>query len=291
MKKIKKSELPIGIFDSGLGGLTVVKEIINLLPNEDIIYLGDTARVPYGSKSKETIIKYSIQNTKFLLKHNIKLLVVACNTSSSYAVEKLKKDFKKLHIIEVVTPGAKTALKTTKNYKIGVIGTKATIKSRSYEKIIKKLCKKAKVYMQATPLFVPLIEEGWVDEVYKNKKYTQKQRINNKNIIKQVAIEYLKSLKKQNIDVLVLGCTHYPAIKMILQDIVGNKVKIVDSAVETSKEVKEVLIKNNLLNSKKTGKIKFYVTDDPQSFKIIGSMLLNKKIQNVKKIEVSILEK
>ncbi len=290
MGKISSSELPIGIFDSGLGGLTVVKEIINLLPNEDIIYLGDTARVPYGNKSKDIIIKYSIQNTKFLLKHNIKLLVVACNTSSSYAVLKLKKIFKELPIVEVVTPGAKTALKTTKNYKIGVIGTKATIRSRSYEKIIKKFCKKAKVYMQATPLFVPLIEEGWVDEVYKNKNYTQQQRINHKNIIKQLAIEYLKPLKNQNIDVLVLGCTHYPAIKMILKDIVANKVEIVDSAIETAKEVKEMLVKNNLLSNKKTAKIKFYVTDDPHNFKIIGSMLLNKKIRNIRKIEVSMLE-
>lgn len=290
MEKNKKSKLPIGVFDSGLGGLTVVKEIIKILPNEDIIYLGDTARVPYGSKSKDTIVKYSIQNTKFLLKHNIKLLVIACNTSSSYAIYKLKKFFKNLPIVEVITPGAKTAVGTTKNYKIGIIGTKATIKSKSYIKAIKKLSNKIRVYTQATPLFVPLIEEGWIDEVYKNKKYTKEQRINHKNIIKQVATEYLKVFKKQNIDVLVLGCTHYPVIKMILQDIIGEKVKIVDSAIETAKEVKKILKKYNLLNNKKTGKVKFYVTDDPQNFKLIGSLLLNKKIYDVKKVEISQLE-
>jgi glutamate racemase len=287
----KKSLQPIGIFDSGIGGLTVVKEIINILPNEDIVYLGDTARVPYGNKSKDTIIKYSIQNTKFLLKHKIKLLVVACNTSSSYSLSILKKKFKNLPIIGVVIPGAKAACEKTKSGKVGVIGTKATIKSNSYIKAIKKFSKNVDVYAKATPLFVPLIEEGWIDEIYENSKYTYKQRINHRNIIKRVAVEYLKPLKKKNIDVLVLGCTHYPAIKGILKDIMGKKVEIVDSAVETAKSVKEILVRNNLINPKnKRGKLKFFVTDDPQSFKLIGSLLLNKKIKNVYKIELSKLE-
>jgi glutamate racemase len=287
----KKSLQPIGIFDSGIGGLTVVKEIINILPNEDIVYLGDTARVPYGNKSKDTIIKYSIQNTKFLLKHKIKLLVVACNTSSSYSLSILKKKFKNLPIIGVVIPGAKAACEKTKSGKVGVIGTKATIKSNSYIKAIKKFSKNVDVYAKATPLFVPLIEEGWIDEIYENSKYTYKQRINHRNIIKRVAVEYLKPLKKKNIDVLVLGCTHYPAIKGILKDIMGKKVEIVDSAVETAKSVKEILVRNNLVNPKnKRGKLKFLVTDDPQSFKLIGSLLLNKKIKNVYKIELSKLE-
>jgi glutamate racemase len=184
----KKSLQPIGIFDSGIGGLTVVKEIINILPNEDIVYLGDTARVPYGNKSKDTIIKYSIQNTKFLLKHKIKLLVVACNTSSSYSLSILKKKFKNLPIIGVVIPGAKAACGKTRSGKVGVIGTKATIKSNSYIKAIKKFSKNVDVYAKATPLFVPLIEEGWIDEIYENSKYTYKQRINHRNIIKRVAV-------------------------------------------------------------------------------------------------------
>lgn len=286
MKKII-NERPIGIFDSGLGGLTVVKEIIKILPNENIVYLGDTARVPYGNKSKQTIINYSIQNTKFLLKHNIKLLVVACNTSSSYAIPILKKIYKNLLIVDVILPGAKAAVLATKNFKIGVIGTKATIKSNMYPKFIKRFAKKVEVFCQATPLFVPLIEEGWVDEAYKNDNYTTSQILNHKSIIKKVAQEYLADFKKNNIDVLVLGCTHYPAIKNILKEIMGEKVVIVDSATETAKVVRKLLEKNNLLNhSSYKGEIKFFVTDDPNNFKVIGSLLLSKKIKKVKKIDL-----
>jgi glutamate racemase len=280
------NDKPIGIFDSGVGGLTVTKAIIDLLPNENIVYFGDTARVPYGNKSKETIIKYSIQNTKFLLQFKIKLLVVACNTSSSYAIPTLKKMFKNLKIIEVVTPGARAAVEYTKNYKIGIIGTKATIKSMSYVKAIKKICKKAKVYCQPTPLFVPLIEEGWVDKIrsINNDFY---QTVNHENILRQLSVEYLAPLKKYGIDVLVLGCTHYPAIKNIIQDIIGEEVTIVDSSVETAKEVKRVIEQNGLKKISTTKpEYQFFVSDDPVSFKKIGSLLLEREIKYVKKVRV-----
>ncbi len=288
LKDIMKiiNDRPIGIFDSGIGGLTVVKAIIDLLPNEDIVYFGDTARVPYGNKSKETIIKYSIQNTKFLLQHKIKLLVVACNTSSSYAIPTLKKIFKNLKIVEVVTPGAKAAVEYTKNYKIGVIGTKATIKSKSYIKAIKKICNKAKVFCQPTPLFVPLIEEGWIDKLQLiNSDYYQ--TINHENILRQLSAEYLAPLKNFDIDVLVLGCTHYPAIKNIIQDIIGKNVTVVDSSLETAKEVKKILEENKLCKfSNNKPKYKFFVSDDPESFKKIGSLLLGQKIKYVKKVKI-----
>jgi glutamate racemase len=280
------NDKPIGIFDSGVGGLTVTKAIIDLLPNENIVYFGDTARVPYGNKSKETIIKYSIQNTKFLLQFKIKLLVVACNTSSSYAIPTLKKMFKNLKIIEVVTPGARAAVEYTKNYKIGIIGTKATIKSMSYVKAIKKICKKAKVYCQPTPLFVPLIEEGWVDKIrsVNNDFY---QTVNHENIFRQLSVEYLAPLKKYGIDVLVLGCTHYPAIKNIIQDIIGEEVTIVDSSVETAKEVKRVIEENGLKRISTTKpEYQFFVSDDPGSFKKIGSLLLEREMKYVKKVRV-----
>jgi glutamate racemase len=280
------NDKPIGIFDSGVGGLTVTKAIIDLLPNENIVYFGDTARVPYGNKSKETIIKYSIQNTKFLLQFKIKLLVVACNTSSSYAIPTLKKMFKNLKIIEVVTPGARAAVEYTKNYKIGIIGTKATIKSMSYVKAIKKICKKAKVYCQPTPLFVPLIEEGWVDKIrsVNNDFY---QTVNHENILRQLSVEYLAPLKKYGVDVLVLGCTHYPAIKNIIQDIIGEEVTIVDSSVETAKEVRRVIEQNGLKRiSTAKPEYQFFVSDDPGSFKKIGSLLLEREIKYVKKVRV-----
>lgn len=283
-----KNDQPIGIFDSGVGGITVLREIHRLLPNENIIYLGDTARVPYGNKSRETIIRYSIENTKFLLKHNIKLLVIACNTSSSYAVNVLKKMFKNLRIIGVVVPGAKAAVEKTKNKRVGVIGTKATIRSNAYTRAIKKLNSNIKVVSQATPLFVPLIEEGWIDKAYSiDEKCSYYQRISHENILRQLAAEYLTPMKEKNIDVLVLGCTHYPAIKSIIQDVMGQEVTIIDSSQEVAKAVKDILQKENLLNlDNKKPYLKFYVTDDPQSFKVVGSLLLGGKITDVKKISL-----
>ncbi len=296
--KNKINKNPIGIFDSGIGGVNVVKEIHRILPYENIVYLGDTARVPYGTKSKETIIRYSIENTNFLLKFKIKLLVVACNTSSSYALPVLKKMLNTIPVVGVILPGAIKAIQETKNNRIGVIGTPATIKSGIYKKTIISLSKKKKsVISVACPLFVPLIEEGWIDRLYQEKGYHIQHKkldyyriINHENILRYVATEYLSVLKQKNVDVLVLGCTHYPAIKTILKEVMGPQVTLVDSAEETAKFVYETLKRYNMLNiphnKNVLGKLKFYVTDDPQKFKLISSWLIGKKINFVKKVVV-----
>lgn len=260
---------PIGVFDSGVGGLTVVKELMHLLPNEKIIYFGDTARVPYGIKSKETIIKFSLENILFLLKQDVKTIVIACNTSSSMALPLLKRHFK-IPIIGVISPGAKEAIYATRNNRIGVIATKATINSRAYEREIKKLDPNIKIFNQACPLLVPLAEEGW-----SNTKETY-----------DIASFYLKPLKKAKIDTLILGCTHYPLLKDVFKRILGNRVKLIDSALQVAYETKEILANEGLLNNKK-GKNRniFYVTDQLQQFKKVAKNFLGKDIQNLRRVK------
>ncbi len=266
----KTKNLPIGIFDSGIGGLTVAKSIFNLLPNEKVIYLGDTARLPYGTKSKETVILYSIECLKFLIKKKVKLIVVACNTASSVAVPFLKK-ITKIPILGVITPGAKAAVEKTKNNKIGVIGTVRTIKSKSYLKEIRKFNNKLKIFSQPCSLFVQLAEDGWIDN----------------KIAYLTAETYLTILKKEKIDTLILGCTHYPVLKKTIGKVMGKKVTLIDSGEETAKEVKSVLERNNLLtNRKRKGIHKFYVTDFPSNFKAISERFLGKKIAKVEKIKL-----
>ena len=252
----------IGIFDSGLGGLTVVKEVIKLLPNEKIIYFGDTARVPYGTKSKETIIKFSQENSEILLKKKVKIIVVACNSSSSYAIETLRKKFS-IPIVGVIHPGVKEAIANTKNNRVGVIATQATKSSGSYEKILHQYNQAIKVFSQACPLFVPLVEEGWF----------------NKKITLDIAQEYLKGLKKKNIDTLILGCTHYPLLKKIIKEVVGKNIKLVDSAKAISREIKQVLKEKEILRIVK-GKPKheFFVSDRPQEFEKISKKILKNSI-------------
>ncbi|MCX8010152.1 MAG: glutamate racemase, partial [Ignavibacteria bacterium] len=201
---------PIGIFDSGIGGLTVVKEIINLLPNENLIYFGDTARVPYGNKSNETIKHYSIQNTKFLLHHNVKMIVVACNSASSIALDVVS-NYTDIPVIGVIKPGALSAVANTKNKRIVVIGTHATISNKAYEKEITNLNGNVQVMGKACPLFVPIVEEGW----------------QNNEIAFLTAKEYLAPLKKFYFDTLILGCTHYPLLKKVIQRVVGEEVTLI----------------------------------------------------------------
>ena len=261
---------PIGIFDSGIGGLTVVKSVKSFLPNEKIIYFGDTARVPYGSKSNSTVIKYSIQNTKFLLKRNVKIIVVACNTASSVALNELRNNFN-LPIIGMIEPGAKAALAETKNGKIGVIGTEATINNKAYSKELKFLDSKVKVIEKACPLFVPLAEEGMI-----NHKATF-----------LIAKEYLSIMKESKIDTLILGCTHYPLLKEIIQKVVGKKVKLIDSGSAASTEVEAYLKGRGLRNlSNQMCKDEFYVSDIPQKFKQIAEHFLGREITHIKKIEI-----
>ncbi len=262
--------MPIGVFDSGIGGLTVARSLFEQLPSENIIYLGDTARVPYGTKSRETIILYSIECLKFLLEKKVKLVVVACNTSSAFALSFLQK-ITKIPVIGVIIPGAESSVKVSKNNKIGVIGTPATIRSEAYKNEILKKNKKAKVFSRSCTLFVQLAEDGWTDN----------------KIAKLVAEEYLNEFNKSGIDTLILGCTHYPILKNTIKKVLGKKITLVDSGEETAKKVKDILIKEAILNpSKKSGKHEFYATDFPLKFKEISERFLGKKITNVKKIKL-----
>lgn len=260
----------IGVFDSGVGGLTVVKELLRQLPEENIIYFGDTARVPYGTKSNSTIIKFSIENILFLLKFKVKMIVVACHTSSSVSLPVIRRHFK-IPILGVISPGAKEAVLSTRNNRIGIIGTRATILSGAYEKEIKELLPRAKIFTQSCPLFVPLAEEGWTDD----------------RISLDIARRYLGSFSKNKIDTLILGCTHYPLLKKIIQQALGNRVRLVDPAYYTAKEAKSVLVNQGIEASRRKGasKIKFYVSDEPEKFSLLGEKFLGQKIKSVKKIK------
>lgn len=264
---------PIGVFDSGIGGLTVVKRLASTLPNENIIYFGDTARVPYGSKSNSTVIEYSIQNTKFLLQKNIKALVVACNTASSIAIPDLKKVFD-IPIIGMIEPGSQMALSKTTNNKIGVIGTRATISNLAYSKEIKRLSNKSEVFEKPCPLFVPLAEEGWIKH----------------QATYEIAEEYLKELRDEEIDTLVLGCTHYPILSEVIQEVIGLKVSLIDSGVASSELIKAELEKFDLLSdSKAIGVQEYYVSDIPAKFKEVAELFLGREIDHVHKVDLEVL--
>jgi len=257
---------PIGIFDSGVGGLTVYKTIRAHFPEEDLIYFGDTARVPYGPKSPNTIIEYTLQNARFLLQQQIKILIVACNTSSSVALPNLHK-ITKIPIIDVIQPGAEQAVISSKNKRIGVIGTEGTIRSNAYTEAIKKLNKDTAVFSQACPLFVPLAEEGWLDS----------------KITHDIAYEYLIELIDNDIDTLVLGCTHYPLLKGIIQDVVGSKVCLVDSA-----EAIAVYL-SRLLPAEQDGikgKDEFYVSDNENKFSQLAGRILGTQASYLKRVRL-----
>lgn len=261
---------PIGVFDSGIGGLTVLKEITEQLPGEDIVYFGDTARIPYGSRSKEIVIKYFLQSVRFLMTKNIKAIVVACNTASALAIEEAQKEYD-IPIIGVIEPGSKAAVLATKNSKIGVIGTKGTINSQSYQKKIRKLLPSAEIIGVSCPLFVPLVEEGW----------------ENSDIAYMTAQQYLLELKEHNVDTLVLGCTHYPVLRYTIDKVMEGKVTLVNPAYETAKAVKSILKEANLNSSKLDGGIhSFYVSDDPEKFKRIGGNILRKEIEWIEKVDI-----
>lgn len=258
MHQMASKTQPIGIFDSGVGGLTVLKEVATLLPSEDIVYLGDTARVPYGTRSPKTIIRYSERNAEFLLRQGVKLLVVACNTSSAVSLKVLKAH-NKVPIIGVIEPSARKAVELTRTGRIGVIGTESTIKSGAYQEAIRLFSKgQVEVFAQACPLFVPLAEEGWTEDY----------------VTKLVAQRYLEPLKEKGIDVLVLGCTHYPLLSKVIAEVMGPEVKLVSSAEETALEVKKTLEEHDLINPQGKGQKKFFVTDNPERFRSLAEIFL-----------------
>jgi glutamate racemase len=261
---------PIGVFDSGIGGLTVLKEILNELPLESTAYLGDTARVPYGIRSPETVTRYSFENTRFLSSRGIKMLVVACNTVSAVSLEAIKKSVS-IPVIGVIDPGAKAAVNATKNKRVGVIGTSATIRSNSYTKAIRAADSSVEVFPLPCPLFVPLVEEGWTDGP----------------IVEMTAERYLREVREKGIDTLVLGCTHYPLLKNVLSKIMGPGVTLIDSAIETAAEIKETLGRLSLLKPASGDAAReFYVTDSPDKFIEIGERFIGRKIEFIRKIEL-----
>lgn len=258
----------IGVFDSGIGGLTVLQKIIETLPRENTVYLGDTARAPYGTKSVETVLRYSFENSRFLLEKDVKVVVVACNTSTAIALTALR-DRLSIPVIGVIEPGVRKAAESTKNKKVGVIGTDATIQSGAYTRALKEADPAIEVYSRACPLFVPLVEEGWTDN----------------SVVDMTVAAYLGSFKQSGIDTLILGCTHYPLLKKAIRRFMGSGVRLVDSADETAKEVAKALQKRILTRKNGKGVHSFFVTDAPDRFIEVGRRFLGEKVESAVRIE------
>lgn len=260
---------PIGVFDSGIGGLTVVRALIHELPHENILYFGDTARVPYGVKSADTIAQYALQITDFLLERRVKLLIVACNTMAAVATRMIRA-LSPVPVLDVIEVGAEVAVRSTHNQRIGVIGTIATIGSRAYDQAIHRHSPDAAIHSQACPLFVPLVEEGWLDHP----------------VTLLTAQEYLTPLLTQDIDTLVLGCTHYPLLQPLLERVAGNKVQLVDSARAIAAQAAEQLHRLELLNSAaQPATHRFYVTDVPQRFQAVGERFLGQALGEINMVK------
>jgi glutamate racemase len=260
----------IGIFDSGVGGLTVLREIVKALPQEDTIYLGDTARVPYGTKSPDTVIRYSQEIASFLVKRDIKLLVVACNTASAVALPTLRRMLS-IPVVGVIEPGAKRAAEVTRSRTVGVIGTAGTIRSSAYTRAIKRIDPEISVLSKACPLFVPLAEEGWTEN----------------EIARLTARSYLEELSQAGVDTLVLGCTHYPLLKKTIAEAVGEQVTLVDSAEETAHTVARILAEKKLLRPQaEKGNHHYYVTDVPAGFITVGNRFLGGRLGDVYQVSL-----
>lgn len=265
-------QAPIGVFDSGVGGLTVAREIMRNLPNEKIVYFGDTARVPYGSKSKETVLRYSRQIVRFLQTQNVKAIVIACNTASAMALDEIQKEID-IPIIGVVKPGAKVAAETTKNKRVGVIGTTATVGSHLYRELIQEYDPEIEVIEKATPLLCPLVEEGWLKD----------------SITDQVLVRYLDELLDQDIDSLIMGCTHYPLLRSAMQRLVGEKVNLVNPAYETAIRLRELLQERDLANpghEEEEFPYRFFVSDMAERFTDFASTILPFDVKTTKKVNI-----
>jgi glutamate racemase len=265
------AELPIGIFDSGVGGLTVVRQIHAALPHEDLVYLGDTARVPYGTKSPSTVVRFSCEDTRFLTQQGVKAVVVACNTASAWALPVLEKKFR-VPIFGVILPGVRTALAKTRNRRIGVIGTSATIRSKAYSNGLLARCDTVKVFARSCPLLVPLVEEGWT----------------NHPVTCQILAEYLSPLRRHRIDTLILGCTHYPLLKPAIRAVVGRALVLIDSAESCARYVKDRLKLLNLLTQsrRRSGVIQPFVTDEPDRFAELARRFLRAPLEQARKVDL-----
>jgi glutamate racemase len=258
----------IGIFDSGVGGLTVLQRLLETVPHEHLLYLGDTARHPYGTKSADVVTRYSIENTEFLLEKGVKMVVVACNTASAVALDALRARFE-VPIVGVIDPGARAAVAATRNRKVGVIATEGTIASGSYTRALRALDPGLEIYTRACPLFVPLAEEGWVEN----------------EVARETAALYLASLRQSRIDTLVLACTHYPLLARTIAAYMGPDVQLIDSAAETAREVAAILAADGLARRDGRGSSSFFVTDVPDRFIKIGGRFLGATVDSAVRIE------
>jgi glutamate racemase len=269
-----KQNKPIAVFDSGIGGLTVYRELKRHLPREQFIYLGDTARLPYGTKSAETIIKYSLQNAEFLLSLGIKMLVVACNTASSYAMDALVDHFD-MPIIGVIPSGVRRALSLTANGRIGLIATDSTVQSQSYQTLLHEMRPEVEVHAQPCPLFVPLVEEGWLDH----------------SVTREISEIYLRPLAERRIDTLILGCTHYPMLKPVIGRVLGEGVQLVDSAEALALEIDGILTALSLERRGEGGEEAdaFYVTDSIPRFQRVAEIFLGRELANIRQIDLQLL--
>ncbi len=261
----------IGVFDSGIGGLTVVRELTRAMPSESLVYLGDTARVPYGNKSRETVQKFSTENTLFLLHHDVKLIVIACHTATSFASSFLEKHFRH-PILGVIEPGVETAMRLTRTGRVGVIGTHATIGSKAYRHAFARHHSKIKVTPVACPLFVPIVEEGWVDDP----------------VALTIAQKYLKPLLDDKVDTVILGCTHYPLLKSTIAKVMGPRVQLIDSAQQVALKARETLRKMDLSAPRGHKPVRrFFVTDEPKHFDRLARRFLGQRPGNVSRVDVT----
>ena len=265
---MKREYHRIGVFDSGIGGLTVLKDLMDMIPGIDIAYLGDSARLPYGTKSPKTIVRYSLQCAGFLASKGIDMLVVACNTASAHAIDALEKEFD-IPVVGVVEAGARAVVETG-GKRVGVIGTPSTIKSRAYDSAIKTLRDDVEIFSQACPLFVPLVEEGWFDN----------------GITHQVAMRYLKDLMGKEIDTLLLGCTHYPLLKTVIAKVTGRGVRIIDSANSTARVVSEII--GDRYDREKTQSVDYYLSDLSPHFIEIGEVILGRKMKYISDVDLCV---
>ena len=266
----KKEEQPIGVFDSGIGGLTVVRALSRRLPHENIIYFGDTARVPYGPKSPQVVREYAAQDVAFLMGHRVKMVVVACNTVSAVALDVVQK-IAGVPVVGVIQPGAVAAVRETSRRRIGIIGTLTTVSSQAYAHAIRGIADDVQVFSRACPLFVPLAEEGWIDHP----------------VTRMVAKEYLFPLTLEKIDTLILGCTHYPVLRAAIEAAIGQGVKLVDSGEATALEVERMLQTHALCNSSTDRpNLQFYVSDIPSKFAEVGERFLGQTMGRVKRVSI-----